>query len=121
MEKYIITVGYTIKEVMEVFEYNRDRAVMVVNQENKVIGSVSQGDIIKALASGRSIYTKAENIMNNSFIFLNSADYKKAYEIFKNKKISLIPVLDNENKLINIITLDDIFKYLVFDENKLKE
>lgn len=112
MNGYIISEDYTIKEVMEAFESNYDRVVMVQNEKEKIIGIVSQGDIIKALTSGMSMYVQARQIMNSSFLYLNSEDYEAAYNIFKRKKITLIPVLDSEARLISIITLNDIFDYL---------
>lgn len=107
-----ITLDYTIKEVMEVFEHNYDRVVMVVNSEEKVVGSISQGDIIKALVGGATLFARAENIMNTAFIYLNTRDMELAYEIVKNKRITLIPVLDNDGRLLSVISLEDIFEYL---------
>lgn len=112
MNKYEVTQNYTIKEVMEMFEDNKDRVVFVVNSIGKIIGSVSQGDIVKALASGSTIFANVENIMNTSFIYLTSRDMKKAHEIIKATKITLIPIINKDGKLDSVINLEDIFKYL---------
>lgn len=103
---------YTIKEVMESFEINHDRIACVVNENNRLIGVISQGDIIKALVSGMSIYTLVTQVINPSFLYLHSKDCGRAYPIFKKKKITLLPIIDENYYLQDVITLDDIYNYL---------
>lgn len=113
--KYCVDEYYTIKEVLEQFENSNDRVAVVVNGSNKVVGVVSQGDILRALSAGIGMYEQINQIIQNSFLHLYSRNMEEAYEIFKKKKITLLPVISYDNELISIITLDDIFKYL---ENK---
>lgn len=117
-ETYCVGENYTIKEVMEQFDSNNDRVAIVLNQYGKVIGVVSQGDILRSLSAGGSIYAQVRQIIRNSFLHLYSRDMKKAYTIFKKKKITLLPVIDYDGMLIDVITLDDIFSYL---ENRKQE
>ena len=112
MEEYLIKSTYTIKEVMDSFEINHDRNAIAVNDENKMIGVVSQGDIIKALAAGISTFAPVETIMNRACIYLKEPNMRQAYDIMRKKGITLIPVVDDEMQLKRVITLDDIFEYL---------
>ena len=43
---------------------------------------------------------------------LYEKNMEKAYPIFKKKRISLLPVIDHNNELIDFITIDDIYEYL---------
>lgn len=106
---FCITRNYTIMEVMQVFERNRERGVLVVGEDEKVCGFISMGDIINALANGKNLYSRAEQISNPSFIYLEKKDYKKALEIFKKRNISLIPVIDKEQKVVDVITARELF------------
>ena len=56
--------------------------------------------------------TAVKQIIKNSFLHLYEKDLEKAYPIFKKKRISLLPVIDHSNKLIDFITIDDIYEYL---------
>ena len=94
LDRYCVKEHYTIKEVLEQFESYNNRVAIVTGDSDKVIGVVSQG---------------------NSFLHLYEKDLEKAYPIFKKKQISLLPVIDHSNKLIDFITIDDIYNYL---ENK---
>lgn len=111
-DKYCVSETYTIKEVLNQFENNHDRVAIVINPEDKVIGVVSQGDILRALSSGIDIYTQITQIIQSSFLHLYEKNFKEAYNIFKARKITLLPIIDRQSKLTGIITLDDIFNYL---------
>lgn len=115
MDKYCVRETYTIKEVLEQFESNNDRVAIVVNNSDKVVGVVSQGDILRALSAGIGMYTQISQIIKSSFLHLYEEDMEEAYTIFRKKKITLLPIINHDNKLIAVITLDDIFKHM---ENK---
>ena len=112
LNKFVVFESYTINEVIETFENNHERVSIVLNNHNKVIGVISQGDIISALSSGINLYSNISQIINNSFFYLNEKDLKEAYKFFKDKQISLLPIVDNDFKLLDIITIRDIFNYL---------
>lgn len=113
--KYCVGEFYTIKEVLEQFENSNDRVAVVVNSSDKVVGVISQGDILRALSAGIGMYKQVNQLIQSSFLHLYSRNMEEAYEIFKKKKITLLPVISYDNELQSIITLDDIFEYL---ENK---
>lgn len=112
MSKYCVNERYTIKEVLEQFESYNNRVAIVTNDSNKVIGVVSQGDILRALSAGTGLFVPVKQIIRSSFLHLYEKDLPKAYPIFKKKKISLLPVVDHNNELIDLITLEDIYDYL---------
>lgn len=112
MERYCVNATYTIKEVLEQFESYNNRVAIVTNESNKVIGVVSQGDILRALSSGVGLYTPVNQIIRNSFLHLYKRDMEKAYPIFKKTLISLLPIINEENELVDFITIGDIYEYL---------
>ncbi len=111
-EKYCVNETYTIKEVLQQLEQTQDRCVIVTSSAGKVIGVLSQGDIIRALLRGKNIYSSIHDVLNPSFLHLYENNLKRAYKVFKKYKISILPVISKENDLINVITLGDIFQYL---------
>ena len=105
--------GYTVKETMDVIESHRERGVVVV-EFGKVCGVLTLGNIISALSNGRDIFSKIADIYNPNFVYLQSFDYERAFEIFKNKNLSFIPVVDNDFHLIGIITPREIMAMVTF-------
>lgn len=94
MNKYCVLKTYTIKEVIEKIDESQNRVAVVVNENEKVIGVISQGDIIRALSSGKSMYSRIDGIIQQGFLYLTDRNMDMAYEIFKKKKITLLPVVD---------------------------
>jgi len=112
VKRYCVSDKYTIKEVLEQFESYNNRVAIVTSASNKVIGVVSQGDILRALSAGIGLYTPISQIIKNSFLHLYERDMEKAYPIFKKTLISLLPVINEENELIDFITIGDVYEYL---------
>lgn len=112
LDRYCVRERYTIKEVLEQFESDNHRVAIVTTDSGKVIGVVSQGDILRALSSGRSLYTPVNQIIQNSFLHLYERDLAKAYPIFRKTQISLLPVIGPDSKLVDLITIEDIYEYL---------
>lgn len=112
MNKYCIHQNYTLKETIERIDAGQDRVAIVLNDADKVIGVVSQGDIIRALCAGKNIFARVDSIIRTSFLYLTNCDYEDAYKLFKKKKITLLPIIDSNYSLKSVITLEDIFNYL---------
>lgn len=108
-EDFCVTADYTMIEVMEVIERNRERGVVVVGENGKVCGFVSQGDIIEAVIAGKSIHSRIDKIINCSFIYLKEKNYDRALEYFRNRNLSIIPIINDEQELIDIISAKDMF------------
>ena len=112
MKEYCIESSYTINEAIERIDSTKNRVVIVMNAENRVIGVVSQGDIIRALSEGKNLYTRVEMIVRPNFFYIESKDIEEAYKIFKKYHITLLPVLDGDYHLVDIITMNDIYEYM---------
>jgi len=116
-ERFCVNTKYTLLEVMNVIETIRERGVVVLGDSGKVYGVITLGDIIQALVEGKTVYASVEKLTKPSFIYLNEVNYRKAFEIFQNKNISFIPVVDNDNYLVDVITPRDVMRFVVFSEH----
>jgi len=100
--KYIIDSRSTIAEAWSVIEANRHRSVLIV-ENKKVLGVASDGDLRKAMLSRLLLSTPVLEIMNTNFIYLKNNEREKSGNIFKDKDIFIIPVVDVNMKLLDII------------------
>lgn len=83
--------------------------VYIVDKEGKLLGALT---IKKLLTS--PLHTKLEEVMAKNIKFVRvDADRKEIAEIISKYDLIAIPVLDREDKLVGIITIDDIFDLLV--------
>lgn len=108
-EDFCVTQNYTIMEVMQVFERNMERGVVVIGESGKVCGFLSMGDIIYALVGGKNMYSHIGQICNPSFVYLKEKNYSQALKLFRERNISLIPVLNDDLQLKDVITAKEMF------------
>ena len=77
--------------------------VMVVDKNDKVIGTVSDGDIRKQLIEDGNLQQDITNCMTTDYVRIyDEAEREDVLKLF-DSKIKVIPVLNPENNLIGII------------------
>jgi len=109
LNNYVILDTQLIEEAIEMIELNASRCVVVVNTHDKVVGIVSEGDILRAILKNISIKSPVKNITITNFKSLKEVDDMKIVSFFK-QGITLIPLLTKDNELKDIITFIDYFK-----------
>lgn len=81
--------------------------LFVLNEENQVVGTVTDGDIRRGLLNQLTLKDSIANCMNSTFKFLSEGEMSQAkINEYKAKGIKLIPLLDKQNKLLQIINLE---------------
>lgn len=105
-EKYTISDNQLIEVAIEMIEMNNSRCVIVTNTNGKVVGVLSEGDILRAILKGVSIKSPISNVMNPSFKSLFVIDENKIIELLI-KGITLIPILNDQNELQDIVVYKD--------------
>ena len=107
--KFVLKKNSYINDAVKLISINNNRAVFILDKK-KIIGVVSEGDILKALIYKKNLNTPVDKIMNKSFKFLNSKDLKLAKEYFVKFSISILPIVNKKMELKDIITINDILK-----------
>lgn len=112
MKKYLISNSKTIIQAIEKineFSAGQSLVLFVLNDDDKIIGSVSDGDIRRALIKGYKLSDNIQLSMNKKFNFLKENDKNIIQKIidlrFENIKIA--PVLNSDNQLIEILDFNE--------------
>lgn len=81
--------------------------LFVLNDSDQVIGTITDGDVRRGLLNNSNLQEAVSSFMNTSFKFLidGEANQKQINE-YKRKGIKLVPILNSENKLLQIINLE---------------
>ena len=84
---------------------------LVVTEQSKFLGTITDGDIRKALLKKANIRDTIDKIYqkNAFFVYENNLDSKEIKNAFLKHHYSLIPILDSENNVVNVITWFDFF------------
>ena len=105
LSDYVASSSLTLKEVMQLIEANCLGSLIIINQDQKVIGVVTDGDIRRALLRGHTLLLPVRDVMNQSFIYLLQGQEEKGVEIFRDKSfIKLIPIINTEGTLVAVLT-----------------
>lgn len=82
--------------------------LFVVDNENRMVGTLTDGDSRRALIAGASVAERAEKIMHRNFNYMKSDDIQNVLEIRRQKELrmKLVPVLDEQNHIMDIINLE---------------
>ena len=109
-KNFIVDEGQTIDFVIKKILFNSKRTVLVKSKNNKIIGTISEGDILRSVLQKKNLNSPASKIMNKSFKYLTGKiDKENAKKIFIKNNVNILPVLSKDFKLIKIITLKDLF------------
>ena len=115
MKKLIIEKNNTIKEALKKLEENKKRFLIVLENE-KVIGTLTDGDIRRGLLNNLDLNSKIDNVVNKKFKYLTlNSTFDEVCEAFRNSKIDFLPILDENRKLLNIITKKQFHLLLLED------
>jgi dTDP-glucose pyrophosphorylase len=113
----LIHPGTTIKSAMEKLNtLPNTTTLFVVDEDGKVRGTLTDGDIRRGLLKGLTLESLVENIMHRDFRYLKNGNYyNDQVEEFRKLNIKTIPLLDNDRKLLEVFDLTRLKNILPVD------
>ena len=110
-----IKAGSTLKQAKDCMDENRIRHLPVVNQDNEIVGIITKHDTI---ASAKLNDLPVELFSSYPVKTVSSeCSISKVALIFLEEKISSVLVVDDNQKVLGIITTDD----LIYEYHKLSK
>ncbi len=117
ISKKVITVkkNTQLKKICQLLIKNKISGVSVVDDKNRLIGYVSERDIINALQKDMDfLKEKASDIMTKKVISTTpDIPLYDVAKIFTNKPFKNIPVVGKDKKIIGVITRKDVIGKLL--------
>lgn len=119
----VLETSYTIRQSLEVMEKSGYTAVPLIDEEGKYIGTISEGDFLWFFKSlGVFNIKEAEKISISTIIRHRDNEPIRITEDMMNlihlaKVENFIPVIDDRDMFIGIVTRQDIIDY--FLKNKM--
>jgi len=116
-KQHLLLENSTIKEALvKLNELAKDAILFVVDTEDKLIGSLTDGDVRRGLIKGINIDQKVEEVIQSNPRFVRKAEpnIEKIIE-YREDNYRIIPVLDKDDKIVNIINFRFFKSYLPLD------
>lgn len=106
----------TIKEALKIIDSGAMKIAIVVDTDDKLLGTITDGDIRRGLLNNLSLDDSIEPIIFKTPTVANINDSKE--EVLKKalaKKIHQIPIVDDENFVIGIKEIEELVKPQIKD------
>jgi len=93
-----------------------DAILFVIDDESRLIGSITDGDIRRGLIDGIDLEERLEKIIqpNPKYFKKGDLDFNKVTE-YRDNNYRIIPIIDNDDKIINVINFGYLRSYLPID------
>ena len=106
LENYLVNQKESILNALKKIELNHNGIIIAHDDDDKVIGIATDGDIRRKLLKKTNINDSISNCLNKNFISSNENTPREFLLKQLDHNIRLIPVLDPQKKLISIVTRD---------------
>ncbi|MBM0660072.1 nucleotidyltransferase family protein [Capnocytophaga genosp. AHN8471] len=86
---------------------NLSRLILfVVDDNEKVVGSVTDGDIRRSIIAEQNLQKTLGEIANPDFKRLYQKDSYQSFEKYRKSDIKILPILNSEEKMVDLIDLE---------------
>lgn len=99
------TIIDAIARLNEISELSR-RILFVTDDNNSVIGSLTDGDIRRAILKNKDLNQKLSDVFNVNFLYELEGSQSINFSEYIQKDIRILPVLNEQNRLVDIIDLN---------------
>ncbi|MDR1982628.1 MAG: NTP transferase domain-containing protein [Holosporaceae bacterium] len=89
--------------------------LFVVDDDSRVIGSLTDGDVRRVLVTGASVNDNVTCAMRTDFHYISDINDYKQIKLLKSFNLKAVPLLSADRKILDIINLKDIRAILPVD------
>lgn len=106
IEHLLITENITIKEALKVIDKGAIRIALVVDENNKLLGTLNDGDIRRGLLKNYTLDDSIKDLYfkNPTVALIDESKEKIIQKAIKNQ-VYQIPIVDENNYLVDIVNL----------------
>jgi len=107
--KALVQKDFSLREVMTTIDNAQLQVALVVDEQNKLLGLITDGDIRRAILQGKSLEHKAYEFMTlkPKTAFINTS-HEELEHILINQDIHHIPILDSNGIIIDLVTKSSV-------------
>ena len=99
--KNVLYTKSSIKEAVELLQEYKIKVIVIITDDNKVIGTITDGDIRRGLLQNISLSNDCSTIMNKNPRCALDSDSTLINELLTKNKLSVV-IVDKDNKFIGI-------------------
>ncbi len=101
----------SIREAILVLDESSKQIVLIVDDKNYLLGTVTDGDVRRGILKGISLDDSVQTIMNRQPTVARADEGKDTvFAIMRRKRLHHIPLVDDDNCVVGLEILDDLIQ-----------
>jgi len=118
-KKYIISQDKTLIEALKQINdlVTGPLVLFAIDDENRMVGTITDGDVRRALINGVQLTDVISSVMNRHFNFVSEGEGNIVRSLHYQRELlmKLVPILDSNNLIIDVVNLDKYVTRLPVD------
>lgn len=116
-KKHLLNHRSTVKDALtKLDQLAADAILFVIDENQKLIGSLTDGDVRRGLLKDMSINQTVTDFIQGNPKFILKSNYSiKDLDKFRNANLKIIPILNEAHQVINVINFRFLKSYLPID------
>jgi dTDP-4-amino-4,6-dideoxygalactose transaminase len=109
IRKLCLAAALPVQQALYVLEKHHKEIVLVTAESGKILGTVTDGDIRRALLEGKTLETPIAEIMNKSPIVGSpEASRREWFDLMKRHRILQLPIVDADKHVVDLVLLSEV-------------
>lgn len=105
----LVPSNHSLLETMQIIDCTSLQFAIVVDEENRLIGTVTDGDVRRGILRGESLESPIIHIMNPHPIIATDQDAKShCHMLMRTKKLKQLPIVNNRKQVVDVLFKDHI-------------
>jgi dTDP-glucose pyrophosphorylase len=106
----LIGPDFSIKETLKRLNEAGEKTLLVVDESDRLLGTITDGDIRRHILEGISIENTIRNIYNKNSISLQQSEYSHelSRKILVEHKIELLPIVDENHHVVDFTVWNEL-------------
>jgi dTDP-glucose pyrophosphorylase len=110
-KKTLIGPGSSLREAVEVIDAAGLQIALVVDEDGRLLGTVTDGDVRRAILRGDPLEDPVARVMNENATTARAQDDRETLlALMRRRRLHQIPILDAKWRVVGLEVLDDLLK-----------
>lgn len=110
IERNLLPDTCTLRDVMSRLNEGVNGIVLLVDRDGVLCGVATDGDIRRAIISGRSLDTLASSVASKSFVFGHASANSTVNLALLNDRIRHLPIIDTRGRPVDLLTWAELWR-----------
>lgn len=112
MKDLLIRPDISVQAALKAMTAAGEKCLIVTDDNRRILGVLSDGDLRKAILKGKGMSDSVTDIYNPKPTFFTIGRYslERAREIFIKRRFELIPVVNNEHQVVDVLYWARVFE-----------